>query len=62
MPLDTERQVQKGVFIDNVTDLEHAPLPFRIEPDIDGPPMPRLLSQAGCCRRGARLGALHAHA
>ena len=46
----------EGGLIDYVTDLEHTPLPFRIEPDIDGPPMPRLLSPAGCCWRGARLG------
>ena len=40
-PLDAESQVLTGELIDNVTDLEHVPLPIRIKLEINGPHLPR---------------------
>ena len=59
-PLDAESQVLTGELIDNVTDLEHAPLPIRIKLEINGPHCPGALASTRRCRRGAvrGLGAL----
>ena len=43
-PLDAESQVLTGELIDNVTDLERAPLPVRVELEINGPHLPRSAS------------------
>ena len=43
-PLDTESQVLARELINDVTDLEHAPLPVRVELEIDGPHLPRSAS------------------
>ena len=43
-PLDAESQVLTGELIDNVTDLEHVPLPLRIKLEINGPHLPRSAS------------------
>ena len=43
-PLDAESQVLMGELIDNVTYLEHAPLPIRIKLEINGPHLPRSAS------------------
>ena len=43
-PLDAQSQVLTGELIDNVTDLEHAPLPVRVELEINGPHLPRSTS------------------
>ena len=40
-PLDAESQVLTGELIDNVTDLEHVPLPIQIKLEINGPHLPR---------------------
>ena len=40
-PLDAESQVLARELIDEVTDLEHAPLPVRVELEINGPHLPR---------------------
>ena len=64
-PLDAESQVLTGELIDNVTDLEHAPLPIRVELEINGPHLPRGISldQALDARCGAGLGGFaRAHA
>ena len=62
-PLDAESQVLTGELIDNVTDLEHAPLPIRIKLEINGPHCPGALASTRRCRRGAvrGLGALRGH-
>ena len=56
-PLDAQSQVLTGELIDNVTDLEHAPLPVRVELEINGPHLPRSasLDQALQARRSAGL-------
>ncbi len=56
-PLDAESQVLTGELIDNVTDLEHAPLPIRIKLEINGPHLPRSasLDRALQARRSAGL-------
>ena len=64
-PLDAERQVLARELIDEVTDLERAPLPIRVELEINGPHLPRgtSLDQALEARRSARLGSFaRAHA
>ena len=43
-PLDAESQVLTGELINDVTDLEHAPLPIRIKLEINGPHLPRSAS------------------
>ena len=43
-PLDAESQVLARELINNVTDLEHAPLPIRIKLEINGPHLPRSAS------------------
>ena len=43
-PLNAESQVLARELIDEVTDLEHAPLPVRIELEINGPHLPRSTS------------------
>ena len=40
MPLDAESQVLACELINDVTDLEHAPLPIRVELEINGPHLP----------------------
>ena len=57
-PLDAESQVLTGELIDNVTDLEHAPLSIRIKLEINGPHLPRSasLDQALQARRSAGFG------
>ena len=40
-PLNAQSQVLTGELIDNVTDLEHTPLPIRIKLEINGPHLPR---------------------
>ena len=62
-PLDAESQVLTGELIDNVTDLEHASPPVRVELEINGPHLPRSASPGRCCRCGAVRGlwALRGH-
>ena len=43
-PLNAESQVLTGELIDNVTDLEHASPPVRVELEINGPHLPRSAS------------------
>ena len=64
-PLDAESQVLARELIDEVTDLEYASLPVRVELEIDGPHLPRStsLDQALEAWRSAGLGGLaRAHA
>ena len=43
-PLDAESQVLARELINDVTDLEHTPLPIRIKLGINGPHLPRSTS------------------
>ena len=43
-PLNAESQVLTGELIDNVTDLKEAPLPVRVELEINAPHLPRSAS------------------
>ena len=64
-PLNAESQVLARELIDEVTDLEHASLPVRIELEINGPHLPRSTrcDQALQARRGAGLvGFARSHA